>query len=78
MKTTSISLGGHFDKFVEAQVLAGRYLNAEEVICAGLRLLEEEDQKVAALKEAIQAGLDSPRVEHFDFEENLLALKAAQ
>ena len=76
MKNTSISLGNYFDQFVQAQVSAGRYKNVSEVIRAGLRLLENEESKVIALKIAIKQGLNSPRVENFDFEENLNNLKA--
>ncbi len=74
-KNTSISLGNYFDDFVQAQVSAGRYKNVSEVIRAGLRLLEDEESKMIALRNAIQQGLDSPRVENFDFEKNLEKLK---
>ncbi|NBC24282.1 MAG: type II toxin-antitoxin system ParD family antitoxin [Bacteroidetes bacterium] len=76
MKNTSISLGDYFDQFVQTQVAAGRYKNVSEVIRAGLRLLENEESKVIVLKNAIQEGLNSPRVENFDFDENLKKLKA--
>ena len=75
MKNTSISLGDYFDQFVSSQVSTGRYKNVSEVIRAGLRLLEDEESKMIALRAAIQKGLDSPRVENFDFKENLKRLK---
>ncbi len=75
MKNTSISLGNYFDQFVSNQVNAGRYKNVSEVLRAGLRLLEDEENKVTALKEAIKKGLDSPKVENFDFKDNLKKLK---
>jgi antitoxin ParD1/3/4 len=76
MKNTSISLGDYFDQFVNSQVSGGRYKNVSEVIRAGLRLLEDEESKILALKAEIQKGLDSPRIENFDFDENLKRLKA--
>ncbi len=76
MKNTSISLGNYFDQFVQKQVSSGRYKNVSEVIRAGLRLLENEESKIIALKNAIQEGLDSPLVEDFGFDENLKRLKA--
>lgn len=76
MKNTSVSLGNYFDQFVQTQVSVGRYKNVSEVIRAGLRLLENEESKAIALKNAIQEGLNSPRVENFDFDENLKHLKA--
>ena len=75
-KNTSISLGDYFDLFVSEQVSAGRYKNVSEVIRAGLRLLENEENKAIALKNAIQEGLNSPLVEDFDFDKNLKSLKA--
>ena len=76
MKNTSISLGNYFDQFVSNQVSVGRYKNVSEVIRAGLRLLEDEEAKVIALRNAIQKGIESPRVENFNFDENLKQLKA--
>jgi antitoxin ParD1/3/4 len=76
MRNTSISLGEYFDQFVKTQVSVGRYKNVSEVIRAGLRLLENEESKVIALKNAILDGLNSPRVENFDFDANLKKLKA--
>lgn len=76
MKNTSISLGNYFDQFVSSQVSAGRYKNVSEVIRAGLRLLEDEESKVIALKNAIQEGIDSGIAYDFDPEKHLQELKA--
>jgi antitoxin ParD1/3/4 len=75
-KNTSVSLGNYFDQFVQSRITQGRFKNVSEVIRAGLRLLEEEESKVIALRNAIQEGMNSPRVENFDFDENLKNLKA--
>ena len=74
MQNTSVSLGNYFDEFVIGQVTVGRYKNVSEVIRAGLRLLEDEESRSIALKQAIQKGLESPRVENFNFDENLKRL----
>lgn len=76
MRNTSISLGNYFDNFVQNRISGGRYKNASEVIRAGLRLLEEEENKVIALKNAIQEGLSSGFVEDFDPQKHLESLKA--
>lgn len=75
-KNTSITLGNHFEDFVQNRISVGRYKNASEVIRAGLRLLEEEEDKVAALKQAIQEGIDSGITEDFNPEQFLEDLKA--
>lgn len=67
-KNTSISLGGHFAGFIEAQVQAGRYGSASEVVRAGLRLLEEHEAKVKALQDALIAGEQSGLPQPFDTE----------
>jgi len=74
-RNTSISLGNYFDDFIKQSIAEGRFKNASEVVRAGLRLLEEEEKKVIALKKAIKKGLSSPRVENFDFDEHLASLK---
>ena len=76
MKNTSISLGDYFDQFVSSQVWAGRYKNVSEVVRAGLRLLEDEDSKVIALRDAIQKGTDSGIAYDFDPKKHLQELKA--
>lgn len=75
-RNTSISLGNHFENFIESTVSKGRFSNASEVVRAGLRLLEEEENRIAALRNAIQEGIDSGRAENFDPEKHLASLKA--
>lgn len=76
MKNISISLGDYFDNFVSSQVATGRYKNVSEVVRAGLRLLEDEESKLIALRNAIQEGVDSGIANDFDAEKNLENLKA--
>ena len=75
-KNTSISLGNYFDHFVQNRITQGRFKNVSEVIRAGLRLLEEEESKVIALKNAIQDGIDSGIAYDFDPKTHLESLKA--
>ena len=75
-KNTSISLGNYFDQFVQSSVAQGRFKNVSEVIRAGLRLLEEEENKVIALKSAIQEGIDSGIDYNFDAKSHLESIKA--
>lgn len=57
-KNTSISLGGHFEGFIDKQIQSGRYGSASEVIRASLRLLEERE-KIGVLRQALIDGEDS-------------------
>lgn len=77
-RNTSISLGNHFESFVDDSVSTGRFKNASEVIRAGLRLLEEEEIKVIALSDAIREGLDSGLAKNFDPKKHLAKLKSAR
>ena len=76
MKNTSISLGDYFDNFVNSQISGGRYKNVSEVVRAGLRLLEDEESKVIALKKAIQEGIESGIAQNFNPERHLQELKS--
>lgn len=74
-KNTSVALGDYFEDFVENRIAEGRYKNASEVIRAGLRLLEEEENKIVALKRAIQEGINSGVAKNFDPKKHLQSLK---
>lgn len=60
---TSVALSAHFESFIKEQVSAGRFNNVSEVIRAGLRLLEDQEQmkalKLQELRAAIDAGANS-------------------
>lgn len=58
-KNTSFSVGKHFAAFIEAQVEQGRYGSASDVIRAGLRLLEQQEAHLAALRAALIEGEES-------------------
>ena len=75
-RNTSVSLGNYFENFVDGRINEGRYKNASEVIRAGLRLLEEEENKIQTLKKAIQDGLDSGIANDFNPAKHLQSLKA--
>ena len=63
MPTRNINLTPEMDKFVARRIRNGQYANASEVLRAGLRALEQDEQesaaKIEALRSAIQAGIDS-------------------
>jgi antitoxin ParD1/3/4 len=67
-RVTSFSLGDHFASFIEAQVNQGRYNNASDVMRAALRLLEEREARMNALRAALIEGEESGPSTPFDFE----------
>ncbi len=75
-RNTSISLGNHFENFIENSLAEGRFKNASEVVRAGLRLLEEEENRLLLLKKAVKDGIESGRAENFDPQKHLESLKA--
>jgi antitoxin ParD1/3/4 len=77
-RNTSISLGNHFEDFVDEKISTGRFKNASEVIRAGLRLLEEEETKIVRLKNAISKGIESGLAKNFDPKKHLQKLKAVR
>jgi len=61
--TRNVNLTKELDRFVARSVKRGRYANASEVMRSALCLLEQNErefeEKLAALRNAIQEGLDS-------------------
>ena len=58
MASTSMTLGPHWETFIQEEVASGRYASASEVIRAGLRELEERKEKLEKLKAYLQDGMD--------------------
>ena len=70
---TEIHLSEQDQAFVDAQVKAGVFKGANEVMAAGLRLLQEKQEN---LRRLIQEGLDdveAGRVHHYETAEEFLA-----
>ena len=63
-KNTSMTLGDHFDDFITDQIDNGRYASASEVVRAGLRLLEDNEHKVATLRRLLEEGEKSGTAEY--------------
>lgn len=75
-RNTSFTLGDHFVDFVEAKVAEGRYASASDVVRAGLRLLEDQETRLSALRAALVEGETSGAATPFNFE-SFLARKRA-
>lgn len=65
-KNTSISLGDHFENFIQNEISTGRYSSASEVVRTALRLLETEKEKIQALRAALEEGERSGLIEDFN------------
>lgn len=61
----SFALGERFERFIDRQVKNGRFNNASEVVRAGLRLLEDDEQtrrlKIADLRAMVDEADRDPR-----------------
>jgi len=68
-RNTSLSLGDHFARFGDSRVKTGRYASASGVVRAGVRLLEEREVRVDALRAALETGEVSGEPKDFDFED---------
>jgi antitoxin ParD1/3/4 len=74
-KITSISLGNHFEQFINNEIKSGRYGSVSEVIRSALRLLESEERKLNEIRNALIVGEESGWVEDFNPEEHLKSLQ---
>ena len=58
-RTTSVTIGPQLDNFVSKLIESRRYGSTSEVMRSALRLLEQQENQTAALKQAIEAGENS-------------------
>ncbi|GGO55299.1 antitoxin ParD1/3/4 [Roseovarius pacificus] len=75
-RNTSVVLSDHFNDFITRAVESGRYSSASDVVRAGLRMLEAEEEKLERLRAEVQKGIDSGFIEDFDFDEFLAEMNA--
>lgn len=58
-RTTSVTIGAQLDDFVGKMIDCGRYGSTSEVVRSALRLLERQENQLAALRSAVNAGEQS-------------------
>lgn len=63
-KNTSVTLSPHFEQFIARQIAEGRFGSASEVIRAGLRILEQQETRLQALRQALKEGEESGRADY--------------
>ncbi len=68
----NVSIGERWENFVERAVRTGRYGSASEVVREGLRLVEERETKLAALRSRLDASIAAGgEVSDFELDEAL-------
>lgn len=75
-RTVTVTLGPHYEEFIQASIAGGRFNNVSEVIRAALRLMEDEETRLAAIRAALIEGEESGIVEDFDPDQFLKELHA--
>lgn len=53
----NVSVGDRWEQFIEDMQKSGRYGSASEIVREGLRLVEEREQKLAALRATIESSI---------------------
>lgn len=77
-KSTNVDLSGDVAEFVNSQVQAGRYDSASEMIQSGLKLLQDEETRIATLRMALQEGEQSGNPAPFDVDAFVQSQKSSQ
>lgn len=53
----NVSIGERWERYIDELLAAGRYASASEIMREGLRLVEEREKKLEALRETIEASI---------------------
>lgn len=61
MPTRNVVITDHQSAFIDEMVASGRYQNASEVLRAGLRLIEREEEEWAEVRAGVLEGLEQVR-----------------
>jgi antitoxin ParD1/3/4 len=68
-RNTSVTLSDHFSGLVDELVESGRFGSVSEVVREGLRLVEQQEAKLQALRQALIEGEESGSAGPLDMEE---------
>ena len=68
-RNTSISLSPYFTEMIDRLVEGGQYGSASEVVRAALRLLDAQEQRHDAIRQALIAGEESGPAGELDIQE---------
>jgi len=55
-RNTSVTIGEHFSSFIDSKIEEGRFESTSEAVRAGLRLLEEDEAKLTAIRSKLAVG----------------------
>lgn len=73
MANTSLTLGEHWETFIKNKIASGRYGSASEVVRDALRHMEEQENKLQALRAHLAEGerqiAKGEGIENFSMEE---------
>jgi antitoxin ParD1/3/4 len=75
-KNTSFSLDEHYSAFIDSEVSSGRYRSASDVVRSALRLLEDRETHLRALRDALIDGERSGPSTPFNFDAFLARKRA--
>ena len=75
-KNTSIALGAPYTTFAKRKVESGEFGSTSEVVREAMRRYIAYDEKLEALRRAIQEGEDSGPPQPFNFDEFIAEMKS--
>lgn len=62
----NLSIGERWETYINQLLQEGRYGSASEIVREGLRLVEEREQKLVALRERIDASIEEGGANEID------------
>jgi len=62
---------------IKAQIATGDFETVDQVVQAGLELLEQRRKKIQALKQALKEGEESPKIKNYDRHQHLASLQSS-
>ena len=54
----NVSIGERWEAFVAAAVETGRYVSASDVVTEGLRLVQEREERLQALRDSVNSAIE--------------------